>query len=119
MKSPSNNAVIKKSPTNKNVEDMVFTYTRFFDTPETLKSPILVNIFDPLNPNSLFEFNRFLKLDPDINRAIHFSRTQNINLNNEITNDVKYSIVNELQDPQPNNYSSTNKFTVRAGKFFF
>lgn len=119
MKAPSNGAVIQKSPANKSVEDMVFTYTRFFDTPgPQVKTPILLNVFDPLETDSLFRFNRFLKLDPDINRAVQFSRTQNVNITKKVTNDVKYSIIDEFQEVQPSTASSTNKITIRAGKFF-
>nr|CAG8523495.1 8906_t:CDS:2 [Entrophospora candida] len=115
MKSPSNTAVIQENPTNQNVEDMVFTYTRTFDTPgPQVKTPVLINVFDPLEIDSLFRYNRFLKLDPDINRAIHFSRTQNVDINKKVTNDVKYNIIDEFQEIQPSTASSTNKITIRA-----
>ncbi|CAH1764467.1 11037_t:CDS:2, partial [Entrophospora sp. SA101] len=60
-------------------------------------------------PENLTEF---LKLDPDINRVIHFSRTKNININNKVTNDVKCSIIDEFHEPRSDVNSSTNITTV-------
>ncbi|RIA99673.1 hypothetical protein C1645_730749 [Glomus cerebriforme] len=112
----SDRALIKNPPPVANVPDLVFTTTR---TLGNGLEPLLVNIFDPLQRDSLFDFNRFLLLDPDVNRAIQFTRTKHIDINKNEFNDIKYNIIDEFRDPAQTvpGVSSTNKFTFRAASF--
>ncbi|KAG9295643.1 hypothetical protein G9A89_002676 [Geosiphon pyriformis] len=100
-----------------NVPDMELTYNRSLDNGST-NSPIYLNIFDPLQKNSQFIFNRFMYLEADVNRAISFSRTQNIGINGTVRNDVRFNIVDEFRDPRWT-YSSfaKSRITIRAETF--
>lgn len=110
-------ALIKDPPPVPNVPDLVFTTTRPDDG---IISPLLINIFDPLQRDTLFEFNRFVLVNPDANRAIQFTRTKHIDLKGKVVNDIQYNIIEEFRDPAQTIFgvNSTNKFTFRAGKFF-
>lgn len=109
-------ALIKNPPPVPNVPDMVFTTTRADDG---VVSPLLINIFDPLQRDTLFDFNRFVSVNPDVNRAIQFTRTKHVDLKGKVVNDVQYNIIEEFRDPaQSAPGISINKFTFRAGKFF-
>src|SRR6266542_406786 len=94
LKPPMNDlAVIKNPPPVPNVPDMEFTTRRFVGESDITTAPILVNIFDPLQSDTSFDFNRFLKLAPDSNRAIQFTRTRSLDLDGKVKrNDIKYNI---------------------------
>ncbi|RHZ57001.1 hypothetical protein Glove_395g76 [Diversispora epigaea] len=99
LSSPNKGAIIQNPPPEKNVPDMNLTYTRIISDNSTSNSPILLNIFDPLELSTNFKYSRFLRLDPDVNRVVLFSRTQYIDIKGKITNDVVYNMINEYRDP--------------------
>lgn len=97
---------------------MNLTYTR--SVTSNTSSPILINIFDPLEQSTNFKFNRFLRLDPDVNRAVFFSRTERQDLKNKITRDVVYNIVDEYRSPlNTANGNATSSFIIRPCKYFY
>ncbi|GET04245.1 hypothetical protein GLOIN_2v1479187 [Rhizophagus clarus] len=112
----SDRALIKNPPPVANVPDLVFTTVRADDG---FVSPLLINIFDPLQRDTLFDFNRFVSVNPDANRAIQFTRTKHIDLKGQETNDIQYNIIEEFRDPAQTipGVSVTNKFTFRAASF--
>jgi hypothetical protein len=100
---------------------LVFTTTRSIADEEFVGSaPLLINIFDPLQRDTLFDFNRFISVNPDVNRAIQFTRSKHIDIKGKETNDIQYNIIDEFRDPAQTvpGVSSTNRFTFRACKFF-
>ncbi|CAG8620251.1 488_t:CDS:2 [Funneliformis mosseae] len=114
-------AIIKFPPPTSNVPDLEFITERTFspDGIENSQAPLLVNIFDPLQSNSSFDFNRFLLLAPEVNRAIQFTRTVNLDLKGNVKRtDVKYNIVDEYRAPTDSSPGrSINRFTFRAVSF--
>ncbi|EXX65527.1 hypothetical protein RirG_132390 [Rhizophagus irregularis DAOM 197198w] len=110
-------ALIKNPPPVPNVPDMVFTTTRADDGLGV--SPLLINIFDPLQRDTLFDFNRFVSVNPDANRAIQFTRTKHIDLKGKVVNDVKYNIIEEFRDSSQTvpGFSFTNNFPLGAASF--
>ncbi|CAI2187280.1 2615_t:CDS:2 [Funneliformis geosporum] len=114
-------AIIKNNPTTSNVPDLEFITERKFTTEniENAQAPLLVNIFDPLQKDSSFDFNRFIVLSPEANRAIQFTRTISLDVNKIVKRtDVKYNIIDEYRDPTDSSPGrSINRFTFRADSF--
>ncbi|CAG8499592.1 2646_t:CDS:2 [Diversispora eburnea] len=113
LSSPNKDAIILNPPPVNNVPDMNLTYTRNRPNNSNSTAPILINIFDPLELSTNFKYNRFLRLDPDVNRVVFFSRTQYKDIYGNITNDVVYNIVNEFRDPTPSTGNATSSIIIR------
>ncbi|CAG8555595.1 8574_t:CDS:2 [Ambispora leptoticha] len=109
--------LLQDPPPTNDVYDMVLTYTRPLANQNDLNSPMYLNVFDPLELSSLFQFNRFLYLAADANRVITFSRTQYIT-GNKTKNDVIYKIVDEYRDPSWTNQSvAVSRIVIRPESF--
>ncbi|CAG8448318.1 2151_t:CDS:2 [Ambispora gerdemannii] len=109
--------LIQSPPPTPNVPDMVLTYTRGLLSQNDTNSPMYLNVFDPLERSSLFQYNQFLYLEADANRVISFSRTQHKDKNG-VKHDIKYSIMDEYRDPSwTSGLSATSNITIRADSF--
>ncbi|CAG8648141.1 14535_t:CDS:2 [Acaulospora morrowiae] len=117
LAAPNKQAVITDPPPVPNIPDMVLNYTRFFDG-TNITSPLFINIFDPLQEDTNFKFSRFVRLDPDVNRAISFSRTEHYGLDQKITSNVATTMVDEFRDSSQTTASNaTSTFTIRPESF--
>ncbi|CAG8609419.1 10494_t:CDS:2 [Paraglomus brasilianum] len=99
LAAPLNASIIRNPPPTPNVPEFLLTYTRDLSYLPKNVTTLYMNIFDPLQTSSLFDFNRFLLLDADKNRAVIFTRIRSFNIKNEVSNDVQYQIIEEFRDP--------------------
>ncbi|CAG8512295.1 5236_t:CDS:2 [Paraglomus occultum] len=99
LAAPGNASIIRNPPPTPNVPEFLLTYSRDLSYEPRNVTTLFLNIFDPLQRSSLFDFNRFLLVDTDKNRAVIFTRIQSFNIYGEVTNDVQYQIIEEFRDP--------------------